>query len=219
MKTKKKPKVKKEVQPKNKKKFRINWLLVFALICVAIPTGALAYVLLTASMETGTPVIGERFENSFTYQLTDEDIKVIESDIKGIAGVDKVIINKRVATVRIYVDVDDSLSKGRIEEIAVEIYELIDISYPIYKYFTVHDKVTQYDLEIYVYNNMDFEDNFIYIRLIKNATSEEPTVQNVGEPMDPALAERLRAGEKIEDSGTTGVEANEDSGEEELDGD
>ncbi len=198
--------------PKTKKsgQIRINWLLVFALICVAIPSGALAWILLTAAGDSGVPALGSRFDSAFAYTLSNEDLKTIQSEISEIPGVEKVIISMPVATLRIYVDVDDNLSDAKIQEITVKVYEKLNARYPIERFFTnSHSGIVQYDLEIYVYNNLQFDENFIYYRLVKNAVSDAESIQNVGKPLDPALAERLRNPEDITD-GETGLEGDDD---------
>ena len=208
----------KKIEPEKKKikkrsQFRINWLLVFALICVAIPAGALAWVLLSAAGESNIPQLGKRFENAFAYEIKDADLKTIESEVGIVNGVDKVVVSMPVATVRVYVKVQDELKDAKIQQITVEVYEKINALYPIEKYFTnTSDGIVQYDLEIYVYNNLEFEDNFIYYRLIKNAVSEEKSIQNVGKPLDPSLVARLRSKEDIKagDIGTEGDDEREE---------
>lgn len=211
----KKTGIKKEAKPK--RKFRINWLLVFALICVAIPTGALGWILYQASLETGIPQVGTRFDGAFVYQLNDNDIQKIKNELSSISGVNKVEVFMKVATVRIYLDSEDTLNEEQIKTITLEAYEKVNALYPIAQYFTIQGEATQYDLEIYAYNNMDFEDNFIYYRLVRNAPSVvDPIPQNVGVAIDPELADRLRRNVKLDNSGTTGVEGNDDSGDEET---
>ena len=211
---------------KVKKKFKINWLLIFAIICLAIPTSALVWVLYTAQLETQTPQIGDRFNGDFAYEINESDLGPLKSSLQEIGGIEDITISMRVATLRIYIDVTDSLDEKRISEIAVEAYEKVNEKFPIATYFSNREGdeegrtiITQYDLEIYVYNNMEFTDNFIYFRLVKNSASETYNVQNVGKPLDPALAERLRNAEQTSTDGQTGLESNDDVGDDEVIGD
>ena len=211
---------KKEKAPKRKRKFHINWLLVFAMLCVAIPAGALGWILWSAQRETGEPQNGGRFEGDFAYVLVAEDLNKIADSLKGLDGVEKIQeINLKVATLRIYIDTVDSLSDKQITDLAEKAYKTIDGLYPISEYFTNHDTVAQYDLEIYIYNNFDFEDNLIYYRLVKNAPAETYVLQNVGKPLDAKLAERLRAEETISEAGVNGTEDASETDEEEIAGD
>ena len=217
--------VKTRKPPKKKTGLRINWLLLFALICVSVPSLILAWILYSASLETSIPQEGKRFEGSFAFVLKKDDLKNIEKAIATINGVEDVVISRPVATVRIYIDVDDNLKEEAIKNITLEAYKKLDELYPINDYFTAHgDRLTeividQYDLEIYTYNNLSFEDNFIYYRLVKNAMSETYSIQNVSEPVDPDLAERLRNKQPLNDSGTVGEEEGDDTIEEEIIGD
>ena len=213
MDTKKIPKLNREKKPKapkRKHRFHINWLLIFAIICVAVPAGALGWVLLQAQIETTTPQLGARFEGAFSYEISKDDVKNLEQNLNSLSGVEGVKVTLNVATMRVYIDADNSLDKKRISDLTEEAYGKIDAALPIEKYFTNGLSTIQYDLEIYVYNDMSMEEGFIYFRLVKNAAAETYVLQNVSEALDPELAERLRNNELAESDSVVGTEDSSD---------
>ena len=66
-------------------------------------------------------------------------------------------------------------------------------------YFSQHDDMKMYDLEIHVYTqDSDADaDNFVYVIETKTSSMDAPVTQLVSEPIDAALAEELR--QKVEE--------------------
>ncbi len=179
--------------PRTKKRsnsFKINWLLVVVIIFIGLPLGTLGWIVFSASLETGTPQLGDRFEGDLTIKLQDEDLVKIETDILALENVEEVEISMNIITARIYVKVSDTVTKEEAHVLTIAIYDLIDASFPIDIYFTHAGEAVQYDLEVYTYRDLETDDE-VFIRLIKNSASETYNIQNVGDPLDPELVDRL----------------------------
>lgn len=197
---------------KRKRKFAINWFIIIAVILIGLPFGALGWILFSASTETGTPQIGERFEGDLAYLIESEQVERLEIEIGGLTDAGKINISMNVATMRIYVEVNEGVNETAAKALQLAIYNKVNEVLPIERYFTNKDEVEQYDLEIYVFRDLE-KDNIIYYRLVKNASAETYIVQNVGKPLDPDFAASLLA--QIDDRGTSGTEDSSDTDDEE----
>lgn len=67
------------------------------------------WILLSAYINTGKPINGNRFMNDLDPAIENSQITTINDSIKGISGVEKVDIILRTATFRVYVDVKDDI--------------------------------------------------------------------------------------------------------------
>ena len=137
--------------------------------------------------------------DTITYNLEDEKdfdhyIKDIEKDVKNIDGVEDVNVDLTTATLRVYVDISDSAVETDAVSIANQTYDkVVNVLSPSI-YFSQHDNMKMYDLEIHVYNlDKDREnENFVYVIKLKNSNMDESTIQTVSKAKDEALAQQLR---------------------------
>ena len=86
---------------------KANIVLIVGLIIIAIPLLIVGWVIISATLDTGTPILGDRYENDLDPAITKSDITNIENSVKGLSGVEKVNVELATATLRVYVDVED----------------------------------------------------------------------------------------------------------------
>lgn len=197
----------------NKGKMKVNAstiVIIVGIIVICIPFVILGSILISASKATGTPVLGNRYENDLNPAITEEQITSIVSKIKSDNQVESVNIELVTATLRIYVDMQDSLNEEEATALANSVYESVASTLDVNTYFTKTSTKKMYDLEIHLYNNIDFAGNEQYLYLIttKNSSMSEPSVQVVSSPKDPDVAAQLRKdtyGEEEENDSEIGV--------------
>jgi hypothetical protein len=85
-------------------------------------------------------------------KFTKENVEEVQSRMSSISGVDNVTVNLKSATLRINLDMGDSMDTDAITDAVDEAYDIIDSMLPIGTYFTNHDDGKMYDLEINGYN-------------------------------------------------------------------
>lgn len=178
-------------EKKAKKKHRPNWVLRISILVVAVPVLILAFVLLTSLEKKGEPVDGDRFKTHLDPEIKDSSLKSIKSAL-AYDNVDKVEVNLISATLRITIDVNDALDAASIENITNDAYEKVNGIIPIGTYFTNHDKVKMYDLEINVYNlipNENTQVTQIWAVKHKNASEEEAGFDWITTPRNDKVVE------------------------------
>lgn len=184
-----------KVKKKKKKLSKSALVLIIALIIILIPCAIFGYILLSASMKTGTPILGERFQNDLNPTISESSKSNVKSAIETISGVEKVEIVMTSAQLRINIDAKDTLTKDEIAELAYKAYDAVNKELPISTYFTISASgAKMYDLSINVYNYIaksGDDDSFIYYVITKNSKMEDKSEQFVSEPVDPELAKEL----------------------------
>lgn len=181
----------KQKQIKKKKKMSKGGIvLLVGIIIILIPCLIFGGILLSAALETGKPVVGNRFNNDLNPSISSSATSNLESSIKALSGVEKCSIELTSAQYRVNVDTVDSLSDLEIQELVVEVYNLVNKELPVSTYFTATDSKKMYDLAINVYNNTN--DGNIYYILTKNSKMTAYSIQCVSSPVDEDLAKDLR---------------------------
>lgn len=208
-------------------------IIIVGCAVIAIPILLFGGILISASLNTGTPITGDRLKGDLDPAITKSDITSIETSMKSINGVDDVKIELKVATLRIYLDTTDVMTPEVAEEIGNEAYDKLLTLLGKSTYFTSTGSKKMYDIEIHVYNDSvnTESDNFVYVIVSKNSTMNDPIARLVSEPLDAELAaqildelDRKRHPEKYENEDEdleVGGNDNEVEGEgddEELDG-
>ena len=192
-------------QKQNKRKMsKSATMLVIGLLVIFIPCAIYAGILISAALQTGSPILGERFDGDLDPAITKNDISSIETKLSSIDGVEEVKVVLLSGQMRVNVNVDDALTNEQIEVIIDEAYEGVTGVLSIDKYFTSNNGKRMYDLAINVYNLVDPEDDsMVYYILTKNAMMEEKTIQLVSEPLNPDLAADLRGENETENTTDT----------------
>lgn len=189
---------KKEKQVKGKKKLSKGALvLIISLIIILIPCLIFGGILISAALESGKPVDGNRFKGDLNPAITSSNTSNIKNSIEALSGVEKCDIELTSAQYRVNVDTIDTLTDKQIEDLCVDIYNIVNKELPMATYFTASSSEKMYDLAVNVYNKID-DDNIYYI-LTKNSKMDTYSVQCVSSAVDEELASDLRGENDIEE--------------------
>lgn len=199
----------KEVKKVKEKKrlSRSALVLIIGLVIILIPCLVFAGILLSAALETGRPINGQRFSNDLPNKITDSDISSLESEISSISGVEKAEIGSvETGQLKIMVDVADSTSDEQCQEICNSVYNKVIAKLPAAQYFKATDSYKNYDLAIHVYNQIAQEkadyDKYSYYVLTFNSQMDTPSIQNQYRAKNEQIAKELRgeieAGDAVE---------------------
>lgn len=189
---------KKEKQVKGKKKLSKGALvLIISLIIILIPCLIFGGILISAALESGKPVDGNRFKGDLNPAITSSNTSSIKNSIEALSGVEKCNIELTSAQYRVNVDTVDTLTDKQIEDLCVDIYNIVNKELPMATYFTASSSEKMYDLAVNVYNKID-DDNIYYI-LTKNSKMDTYSVQCVSSAVDEELASDLRGENDIEE--------------------
>ena len=192
--SKKKPSATTAKKHKSKKKDKSTIILIVGLVLIAIPCAILGWILISASMDTGKPINGDRFKGDLDPAITKDQLSEIESRIKGENQVEKVTVELTTATLRVYVDAVDSISDEEASALSETAYNDVTAVLNEGTYFTATGGKKMYDLEVHVYNNIDKSGagDYVYVIRSKNSGMEQAATQVVSKPLDAELAQQLR---------------------------
>lgn len=187
---------KKRVRKTKVRRREIRTLVIFwiCFILLLIPAAFMAWMLISAALDTGAPIIGDRYKGDLEPAITKNDLDTIASNTKNLSGVEDSFINLATATLRVYADIDDNANVDTAKSTATRIFnEVTNVLTPSV-YFTQSEGKKMYDLEIHVFTSNDREkaSNFVYVIETKTSSMEQPIQQVVSEPLDASLAQRLR---------------------------
>ena len=191
---KKKPAAAPAKKHKTKKNDKSTMILIVGLVLIAIPCAILGWILISASMDTGKPINGDRFKGDLDPAITKDQLSEIESRIKGENQVEKVTVELTTATLRVYVDTVDSISDEEASALSETAYNDVTAVLNEGTYFTASNGKKMYDLEVHVYNNVDKSgsEDYVYVIRAKNSSMEQAATQIVSKPLDADLAQQLR---------------------------
>ncbi len=163
------------------------------LLLFLLPFLVLGYIILSAAMDTGKPILGNRYEGDHEPAITKSDLDKVESGVKSLSGVEKSMVNLATGTLRVYADINDSAGAESAESTAGQVYSTVTSILDEGTYFTQSNGRKMYDLEVHVYNqDKNTDSNFVYVIATKTSSMDAPMVQLVSEPIDAELAESLR---------------------------
>ncbi|MBR2793611.1 MAG: heavy-metal-associated domain-containing protein [Solobacterium sp.] len=168
----------------------VFWIV---LILFLSPFLVLGYIILSAAMDTGKPIIGNRYDGDHDPAISKSDLERVESSVKSLSGVEKSMVNLATGTVRVYADINDSAGAETAESTAGQVYSTVTSILNESTYFTQSNGKKMYDLEVHVYNqDKNTDSNFVYVIGTKTSSMDAPIYQLVSEPIDAELAESLR---------------------------
>ena len=192
----------KKKKKKNRKISKGAIVLIIGIIIILIPCGIFGGILLKASLETGSPVVGSRFDNDLQPSISESDLTRIKNDVLTVYGVEECDVVLTSAQLRVNVKTKQTMEANQIEEVCERTYDKVNSVLPISTYFTAKDTMKMYDLAVNVYNMIDSgNDKMIYYILTKNSKMDTYTMQCVSKPVDEDLAKELRGETNI----TTGT--------------
>lgn len=167
-----------------------------ALILFVLPFAVLGWILFSAWMDSGSPVLGNRYENDLDPAITKTELDTILEETSAVSEVESADVQLATGTLRVYADITDSATVDTANSIADQIYTVVTSVLDPSVYFSQHDGEKMYDLEIHVYNYADQdqreEDSFVYVIETKTSSMDAPAKQTMSEPLDAELAEQLR---------------------------
>ncbi|MBQ1826928.1 MAG: hypothetical protein II126_03055 [Erysipelotrichaceae bacterium] len=186
----------KQVKRKKKKnaemKLGFNWFFWISFIIILIPCVYFVMLLLDASDKTNTPLVGERPEYDLRYVIEDSQLEEVKTAVSGIEGAEKVYVNLAVETLRITIDTNDDLTAEQVKAITEQAYEKVNEILPVETYFTLYQTYKQYDMQIDVYNNVEFDkEKFIYYSLWRNSNMENYSIKDMNAALNPELYNEL----------------------------
>ena len=194
---------------KQKKNFKFKFTfsnIVFALgiAFVLIPSLIIGGILLQSSLQTGSVIAGNRFNNDLEPEITKDLVGLTEEAIIALPNVTVNEINLKAATLRITVTIPSGLDEESKLELVQDIKDKINGVVPFSEYFTATDTKKMYDLEVNIIDKVG-DTHTTYIQVVKNANMETFSVQDLLTPVNPELAQQLldKLNEKNQDSTNT----------------
>ncbi len=185
--------VRKKSAARRKADRRTTIIFWVALVLFLLPFIILGFILLSAAMDTGKPILGDRYKDDLDPAITSSELSQVESAVKSVGGVEGTFTNLATGTLRVYADISDSADAETAKSSAEQVYSAVTSVLNPSTYFTQNNGKKMYDLEVHVFNqNKDTESNFVYVIETKTSSMEAPIIQVVSEPIDAELAESLR---------------------------
>lgn len=173
-------------------------LILVMLVLIAIPTAIVVNLLYQGYIRTGTPILGDRFENDLNPSITQQQVERIDSTLTAINGIKNVDVELQTGTLKVYVKVEDNVAGEAYEPLTQQVLSSIFTILPEDSFFTSTPTKRQYDLQVSLYNEIKEaeEKPLIYVQAYKNAMMETSKIQFLSNAINPELAERLRADEE-----------------------
>lgn len=170
----------------------------FAVILIILPIFYVGSTVLTAIKEQGQPVEGSRFgEGDLDPKIEDQEIQELIETLQGIENVEEVSGNLKSATLRIQLDVADNLNENQVKDITGKAWTAVKEKFPVETYFTNHDDIKMYDVEVDVYNFIvddtpeHSKDKQVYIKAVKNASAKKGHYDYMTKPKDAKLVKEI----------------------------
>lgn len=189
-------KTKKQKKAPSNQGGKYSLLIIFVMVVlIAIPSFLVGSIIYDSYMKTGVPTVGQRFENDLVNKISEDNLKQLESSLGTVDNVESVSVELQSATLKVYVNVEDSFEKEGYPDLTKQVYDQLATILSIEKYFTSSGNVKNYDLEITVFQNSSklSKETGPYFVLLKNAPMPEPKVYNYGDPLNPELVKNLFA--------------------------
>lgn len=180
-------------KPKKNFKFKLNFSnIVFALgiAFVLIPSLIIGGILLQSSLQTGTVIAGNRFNNDLQPEITKDLIGLTKEAISSISNVTVDEINLKSATLRITVTIPSGLEEENKLVLVESILNKVNGVIPFADYFSATDTKKMYDLEVNFVDKVG-DTHTTYIQAVKNANMDTWSVQDLLTPVNPVLAQEL----------------------------
>jgi hypothetical protein len=180
---------------KLKKHFKFKFTfsnIVFALgiAFILIPSLVIGVILLQSTLQTGSVITGNRFNNDLEPKITNDLIDLTEEAINTLGDVSVNEINLRAATLRITLTIPTGLQEEDKLEIVQATIDKVNGVVPFTEYFSATDTKKMYDLELNFIDQVG-DTKTTYIQVVKNAHMDTWSIQDLLVPMNPELAQQL----------------------------
>lgn len=184
-----------EIKKKKKKLSTSALVLIIACVIILIPLVVFGVIILTATIQNGKPVFGDRFRNDLSPSISSSQMSAVETSVKSMSGVEDCEVVMTTAQFRVNIDTSDSASEDDVISIVEKAYDVINKELPVNTYFKMSsDGERMYDLAINAYNYIptsNTDDKWISVVLTKNSKMDEYSTQVVSKPINPDLAKEL----------------------------
>ena len=178
------------------KRRRQNPVFWIALVLFAAPFLILGWFLLSAALDRGSPILGDRYKDDLNPAITKADLTNITEEARKVSGVKSANTQLATGTLRVYANIADDADEEQANATADQLYSVVTGILEPSVYFSQHDNEKMYDLEIHVYNRQDpsqqDEDSFVYVINTKTSSMDAPEKQTVSKPVNADLAQQLR---------------------------
>jgi len=169
-------------------------VVVVCLFLLIAPFAVLGWILYSSSQDSGSPVLGNRYEGDLNPAITTENMEQVKSAVAALPGVESAEVTMPTATLRVYADIADDADSVAAYETAIQMYDAVTAILNPDVYFSQHDDMKMYDLELHVTNHPeeDNPDNYVYVVAVKNSSMSGLRGQLLSEAVNAGLAESLR---------------------------
>ncbi|MDP3443098.1 MAG: hypothetical protein Q8T08_09600 [Ignavibacteria bacterium] len=180
---------------KLKKHFKFKFTfsnIVFALgiAFILIPSLVIGVILLQSTLQTGSVITGNRFNNDLEPKITNDLMDLTEEAINTLGDVSVNEINLRAATLRITLTIPTGLQEEDKLDIVQATIDKVNGVVPFTEYFSATDTKKMYDLELNFIDQVG-DTKTTYIQVVKNAHMDTWSIQDLLVPMNPELAQQL----------------------------
>lgn len=180
---------------KLKKHFKFKFTfsnIVFALgiAFILIPSLVIGIIILQSTLQTGSVITGNRFNNDLEPEITNELIGLTEDAINTLSDVSVNEINLRAATLRITLTIPTGLIEEDRLDLVQSALDKVNGVVPFNEYFSATDTMKMYDLELNFIDQVG-DTKTTYIQVVKNANMNTWSIQDLLVPMNPELAQQL----------------------------
>lgn len=164
-------------------------VIIVSLILIAIPLTILGSIVYESYMEAGEPILGDRFTNDLTSEISEDQIENVVSVVRTIARVESVDANLQSGTLKLLVDLVDTITLEELLQTQMEVYNGVAAVLPVETYFTKTESARNYDLEISLYNNSTSFD--LHAIVLKNSSMAEPKLNLVSSPLSEETTQKI----------------------------
>jgi hypothetical protein len=183
-------------KPKKRRTSRTTLIFWICLVLIVAPLALLGWNLFSSSMNTHSPVLGNRYKGDLNPAITKDQMKQVETKAAAVNGVTSADVEMTTATLRVYADIADDATADTATATADSIYKAVSEVLDPSVYFTKTDSEKMYDMEIHVYTTPERTgasgENFVYVIETKTSSMDAPEAQVVSTAKDPTLAQQLR---------------------------
>lgn len=164
------------------------------LVLILAPILYFGWMLYSSYRDSRTPVFGNRYDGDLNPAITKAQLETLDQKVGTIEGIEKHWVDLTTATLRVYADVQDDATSEVVQAKADEIYAKIVEDLDPAIYFSQHDGMKMYDIEVHVYNLAENRDSEGFVYGIENKSSkmEAPKFQIMSQPVNAEIAQKLR---------------------------
>ena len=110
---------------KRSRRRRRNPVFWIALILFAAPFLVLGWFLLSAALDKGSPILGERYKNDLNPAITKADLTNIEEQAAKVDGVIRAETRLATGTLRLYANISEDSTEEQADAMADQLYSVV----------------------------------------------------------------------------------------------